>query len=169
MLRFERQTLQRIEKRAPPPAGDDAHRHRNERRAIGGRARLIDRPAGQASHRGEAVDIGGLALVGRHAERGVALEMLDRDVALAGGERDVLQRHVVLEIDPSPPLVVGLRPGGLDAVLAGRRVRGGALAAARPMALTQRLVEREGAVGGAGDAQALQPRSSARAPRAPSS
>ena len=72
--------------------------------------RLVDRAAGQRRHRREAVDIGGLALIGRHAERGVALQVLDRDVALAGRERDVLQRHVVLEVDPAPPFVVGLRP-----------------------------------------------------------
>ena len=104
MLGLERQTPQRIDERAAPPAGDDAHRHGDERRAIGRRSGLVDGAAGQRRHRGEAVDIGGLALIGRHAERGVALEVLDRDVALARGERDVLQRHVVLEIDPAPAL-----------------------------------------------------------------
>ena len=137
--------------RAPPPAGDDAHRDGHERRAIGGRSGLVDRAAGQRRHRGDAVDIGGLALIGRHAERRVALEVLDRDVALARGERDVLQRHVVLEVDPAPALVVGLRPGGFDRVLARRRVRRGALAAAGLVPLAQRFGEREGAVGGAGD------------------
>ena len=44
-------------------------------------------------------DVGGLALIGRHAERGVALEMLDRAEAFGCGERDVLVGHVVLEID----------------------------------------------------------------------
>src|SRR5207237_10020534 len=37
----------------------------------------------------EADDIAGLALVGAHPQRGVALEMLDRLVALAPGGRDV--------------------------------------------------------------------------------
>ena len=45
---------------------------------------------GQLGHDREAVDVGGLALVGRHAERGVALEMLDRAEAFARGERDVV-------------------------------------------------------------------------------
>ena len=114
MLGFERQAPQRIDERAPPSAGDDAHRDGHERRAIGGRSRLIDGAAGQRRHRGDGGDIGGLALIGRHAKRGVALEMLDGDVAFARRERDVLQRHIVLEIDPAPPFVVGLRPRGLD-------------------------------------------------------
>src|SRR4029077_19824375 len=84
---------------------------------------------------------------------GVALEMLDRDVALAGGERDVLQSHVVLEIDPAPPFVVSLGPGGLDAVAASRRIRRGAFAAASLVPLAQCRRERKGAVGGAGDGQ----------------
>src|SRR5208283_647654 len=53
----------------------------------------------------------------------------------------------------SPPFVVGLWPRGFDSVLACRRVRRGAFSPARPMSLTQRFVERERAVGGAGDAQ----------------
>ena len=153
MLGFERQTPQRIDERAAPTAGDDSHRHWNKRRAIGGRSRFINGAAGQRRHRGNGVDIGGLALIGRHAERGVALQVLDGDVALTRGERDVLQRHVVLEIDPAPPFVVGLWPGGLDCVMARRRVRRGALAAAGRVPLAQRLRKREGAVRGAGDGE----------------
>ena len=150
---LERQAPHRIDERAPPSACDDAHRDWRERRAIGGRSRLVDRAAGQRRHRGDGVDIGGLALIGRHAERRVALEMLDRDVALARGERDVLQRDVVLEIDPAPTFVVGLGPSGLDSVVARRRVRRSAFAAAGRVALAQSVGEREGAVGGAGDGQ----------------
>ena len=155
MLGLERQTPQRIDERAAPPAGDDAHRHWDEGRAIGSRSRFVDGAAGQRRHRGDGVDIGGLALIGRHAERGVALEMLDGDIALARGERDVFQRHIVLEIDPAPAFVIGLGPGGLDSVGAGRRVRRGAFTAAGLMALAQGLGEREGAVGGAGDGEVL--------------
>ena len=49
----------------------------------------------------EADDIAGLALVGAHPQRGVALEMLDRLVALAHGERDVAHGDVVLQVDKS--------------------------------------------------------------------
>ena len=65
------------------------------------------RLAAQAGHDGEAVDVGRLALVGRHAERGVALEVLDRAEALALGERDVGGGDVVLEVDEG--LALGLR------------------------------------------------------------
>ena len=157
MLGLERQAPQRIDKRPPPSAGDDAYRDWRERRAISRRSRLIDGAAGECGHRGDGGDIGGLALIGRHAKRGVTLEMLDGDVAFARREGDVLQRHIVLEIDPAPPFVVGLRPGGLDSVTARRRVRRGALAAAGRVPLAQRLRECEGAVGGAGDRQVFNP------------
>ena len=58
----------------------------------------IVRPV-SAGHHGVAVDVGGLALVGRHAERGVALEMLDRAEAFAVRERHVLGGDVVLQVD----------------------------------------------------------------------
>ena len=95
----------------------------------------------------------------------MALEMLDRDVALARGERDVLQRHVVLEIDPAPPFVVGLGPSGLDGVAAGRRVRRWTFAAAGHVPLAQSLGERKGAVGGAGDGHVSTPYGNERGPR----
>src|SRR6202034_2705012 len=146
MFGLKRQAPERIDERATPTAGDDAHRDWYERRAIGGRSRLVDCAAGHRRHRRDGVDIGGLVLIGRHAERGVALEMLDGDVALARGERDVLQRRVVLEVDPAPPFVAGLGPGGFDAILASQRVRRGALAAAGLVSLAQSVREREGAV-----------------------
>ena len=58
-------------------------RHRRVGRAEGGGADLRDRPAERVGEHGEAVDVGQLALVGRHAERRVALGMLDAGVALA--------------------------------------------------------------------------------------
>ena len=48
---------------------------------------------------GEGVHVGGLALIGRHAGRGVALDVLDRAHALARRELDVAGGDVVLEID----------------------------------------------------------------------
>ena len=47
----------------------------------------------------EPDDVGQLALVGAHAERRVALEMLDGAVAFARGERDVVDGDVVLPVD----------------------------------------------------------------------
>ena len=55
--------------------------------------------AAQLRHDRKRVDVGGLALVGAHAERGVALQMLDRLVAFLMRELHVLGGHVVLEID----------------------------------------------------------------------
>ena len=50
-----------------------AQRDGRKRRAEAGRADLVDRLAERVGHDGEAGHVGGLALVGRHAERGVAL------------------------------------------------------------------------------------------------
>ena len=52
------------------------------------RSRPIVLP-GALGHQREAVDVGGLALVGGHAERRVAFQVLDRAEALALGELDV--------------------------------------------------------------------------------
>ena len=80
-------------------AGKRPDRDRGIGRAEGGGAGLRDRPAGLLGHDGEAGEVRGLALVGRHAERGVALEMLHWPEALAGGELDILVGDVVLIID----------------------------------------------------------------------
>ena len=82
--------------------------HRRVRRPEDRGADLGDRAAGDLGHDREAGDVRRLALVGRHAERGVALQVLDRAEALVVGERDVLGGHVVLEIDE------GLRAALLD-------------------------------------------------------
>ncbi len=46
-----------------------------------------------------AVDVAELALVGAEAHRRVALDVLDRAISLARGERDVGRRDVVLQVD----------------------------------------------------------------------
>ena len=155
VLRFERQPLQRADQRAAPTSGDDSHRHGDERRPVGRRPRLVDRSARQRGHGGEPVDARGLALVGRHAERRIALQVLDRDIAFARRERDVLQGHVVLEVDPSPSRRIRLRPCGRHAILTRRGVRRRALAAACGVTLPQGLVQREGAVRRPGDRDPL--------------
>ncbi len=68
-------------------------------RAVDRRAGLGDRAAGQLRHDGEALHVRGLALVGRHAERGVALQVLDGLEAFERSQRRIGRRHVVLEID----------------------------------------------------------------------
>ena len=71
---------------------------------------VIGRPEGRGADRADiapgdgsehrrAIDIADLALIGRHAERGIALEMLGDAKALARGKLHVGHRHVVLEID----------------------------------------------------------------------
>src|SRR3546814_19509209 len=44
-----------------------------------------------------------LALIRRHTQRRVALEMFDRAEILARGELHVARGHIVLEVDPSRP------------------------------------------------------------------
>ena len=47
----------------------------------------------------QTVEVGCLALVGRHAVGGVPLDMLDRAKALTHRQLDVLCRHIILEIN----------------------------------------------------------------------
>ena len=72
---------------------------RHVRRPIGRGADVGDLTARRFGEDGQPSDIGDLALVGRHAERGVALQMLDRAEAFLVGDRDILGGHVVLEVD----------------------------------------------------------------------
>ena len=73
---------------------------------------VVGRTEGREPHRrdrllldgrgdGERVHVGELALVGRHAGRGVALDVLDRAQALLDRELDVLDADVVLKVDES--------------------------------------------------------------------
>ena len=62
-----------------------ADRHRREGRAETRRADLGNLLAERVRHDGEAGHVRGLALVGRHAERRVALQMLDGDRNLRDG------------------------------------------------------------------------------------
>ena len=82
-------------------AGESADRDRNIRRPVARRAGRRNRLAGQRGHDGQAVDVRELTLVGRHAERGVALQMLDRAEALAFCQSDIVGRDVVLKINKS--------------------------------------------------------------------
>src|SRR3546814_2328991 len=85
--------------RAHALAGQRAERDRRVRRAEAGAADLGNGEPALARHQGQADDVGGLALVGRHAERRVALQVLDRAEAFAVGKADVGGGDVVLQVD----------------------------------------------------------------------
>ena len=119
-----------------------AEGHRRVGRPEGRRADLrhglVER-LGDEAQRGH---VGGLALVGRHAGGGVALDVLDRLEALAHGEPDVLGGDVVLQIDegaapprPSQSRQHARRGGSrLGVALAAKRARACRPAAAAPAA-----------------------------------
>ena len=94
-----RRVARRLDVRADFAPRDRAQRHRRVRRPEGGRADAGDRPLESLGEERKPDDVGSLALVGAHAERRVALEMLDRLVALARRERDVGDGDVVLQVD----------------------------------------------------------------------
>jgi len=62
-----------LRRRAP---GDRAQRDAGIGRPEGRGAALLQRDAAQLCHRSQRVDVRGLPLIGAHAERGVALQML---------------------------------------------------------------------------------------------
>ena len=88
--------------------------------AEGGEADRGNRFAESARGVVQGVDVRGLALVGRHAGRRVALDVLDGTEALAHREVEVLEHHIVLEIDEG----LGAGYGGLGARQATCRGRG---------------------------------------------
>ena len=94
-----RRAPHRIEQRAAVAAGDRAEGHRRVGRAEGRDADLRDALAGRRGDDAERVDVAGLALVGAHAGRGVALDVLDRAIALAQRKADVGGGDVVLQVD----------------------------------------------------------------------
>ena len=69
-------------------------------RAVDGGSCLRDRLPGQFGHDGEAYDVGGFALIGRHAKRGVAFQMFDRAEAFLMRKLDVFDGDIVLLVDP---------------------------------------------------------------------
>ncbi len=89
----------RAEMAADLAAGQRADGDRGVRRSEGGGADRRDRLAAQRRHQREGADVAGLALVGGHPLGGVALQVLDADVAFAVGQRHVGGGHVVLQVD----------------------------------------------------------------------
>ena len=96
-----------MERRAPDRAevmADAAPRKRTERH------RCVGRPEGgchahactltaHPGHQADGVQVAGLALIGGHAERGVALQVLDRDKTLITRDLQIARGHIGLEID----------------------------------------------------------------------
>lgn len=91
---------QRLEDLAPRLAHQRAEGDGRIGRAEGGGADRGDRRIERACEHGQPVDVAELALIGGHAERRVALGVLDRLVALAGGELHIRHFHVVLVVEP---------------------------------------------------------------------
>ena len=79
--------------------GQHAQSHRRIGRTEGGGTGLRHIQGPGLCHQAQAVDVGGLALVGSHSQRGVALQMLDRHIALALRQFHVGSRHIVLEVN----------------------------------------------------------------------
>ncbi len=89
----------RVEQVAAIVAGKTAERHRRVGHAERRQSDLWRGAVEALRHERQRVHARGLALVGRHAGRRVALDVLDRLEALPGREHQVAGRHVALEID----------------------------------------------------------------------
>ncbi len=146
-------------------AGQRPDSHRRVRRARHRDAGLRNGAAGDLRHDGERVDVGGAALVGRHAERSVTLQMLDGAEAFAFGEDDVRLGDVVLLIDerlaarafhaPERRNGLALAAGGGNGDRSCRKARLRGRGRARRSARCQCLVEAERAGNRACDRHAL--------------
>ena len=95
----DRRDADRLEEVAEVAPGEHAVGDRGVRRAEGGGAGLGDAAAGGAGKDRERVYVRGLALVGRHAGGGVALEMLDRGEAFLRRKVHVARDDVALVVD----------------------------------------------------------------------
>jgi hypothetical protein len=95
----DRRLAQRVEQIAARGAREAAEARRRVGHAETREPHLRDRHADRLGDDRERVQIRGLALVGGHAGRGVALDVLDRAEALARRERQIARRDVVLPID----------------------------------------------------------------------
>ena len=80
-------------------AGEDAEGDRGIGRAEGGDAHFRDRPAERLGDDADGIHVAGLALIGAHAGGGVALDVLDRAVALAQRQLEVVGGDVVQQVD----------------------------------------------------------------------
>ena len=76
-----------------------ANRHRRIRRAKGRRADIGNVDTERLGHQRQTDDITHLAAIGRHTERGVTLEVFDRDETLAMRQANIVGGDIVLRID----------------------------------------------------------------------
>ena len=81
---------------------------RLERLTEGGHPDFVNRLVHDLRQHAERIHVRDLALVGAHAGRGIALDVLDRRIPFLIGELQVLGRHIVLQVDERPN---GLRFG----------------------------------------------------------
>ena len=116
---------------------------------------LRDREPARGGHDGEARHVRRAALIRGHAERGVALHVLDGDEPFAVGEAKIVGRYVMLEIDEGlawAPLISKIGAGDTSrsgASTWGGSSRGGvrlaaAELAAMPSTMASRVGERTG-------------------------
>src|SRR5690606_27408349 len=82
-------------------AAERAEGGRRIGRTEGGETHLRRRALERIGCNGQTIDVGRLALIGRHAVGGIALDVLDGVEALAHGQTNILGGHIVLEIDES--------------------------------------------------------------------
>ncbi len=99
MAVMHRRAPERLEVPARCPADNGAEADRRIGRPEARRADLGDRPAVFRRHDRQRIDIGGAALIGRHAERRVAFEMLRCRKSLAPRQPDIACLDVVLQVD----------------------------------------------------------------------
>ena len=107
-------TADGIEQVAARGAGESAESHRRIGRAEGRQAHLGDRLRERSGGDGERIHVRKLALVGRHAGGGVALDVLDRAHALLDRQAHILGANVVLEIDERLHATVRINGGAGD-------------------------------------------------------
>ena len=109
---MDRGRADRIEQVAPRHARQHPEGHRRVGHTEGGQANLRDRPVQGVRDHAQRIKVRGLALIGRHAGRGVALNMLDGLEALAHGQLQILGGDVVLPVDKGlGPLAAIVRQG----------------------------------------------------------
>ncbi len=100
---------------AARPAAQRAEGDGGIGRAVDGGAGLRDGFAREFRHDGKAKDVGGFALIGGHAEGGVALQVFDRGKVFLLGQFDVFDGDIVLLIQPGAALAFVDVPEGGDA------------------------------------------------------
>ena len=107
-----------------PGKGPD--RDRLDGRTPGRRPRIGDTLAGHSGKNSQTVDVGGLALIRRHAQCRVALQVLDGGIALTMRQRDIVDGDIVLHVDERLARTTHL-PEGCDGhgFFVGRRSGGG--------------------------------------------